>query len=204
MFSPQPWLIKHFGIHDTCGVSSLHGIPGILSAFSSAIIAAIAVDNQYKDRYFKFVVYTLLLSLTNSVLYLPFIKTKVHEYIFGVILMKVTLMIMTVTRITIIHNNNNNDNNKQLWLIKVTVMVMICVTPIAIVILITMKIMIIIMAMIITITMTTVIMLLMKCNICMVMVAIVLVNIIVIIIWWYITAMTCIYSSLSHHDLCCE
>ncbi|CAB3977484.1 ammonium transporter Rh type A-like [Paramuricea clavata] len=49
----QPWLIKQFSMHDTCGVTSLHGIPGILSAICSVVIAAIADYPQYKNSLYK-------------------------------------------------------------------------------------------------------------------------------------------------------
>ena len=39
-------------MHDTCGVTSLHCIPGILSAICSVVIAAIADYPQYKNRYY--------------------------------------------------------------------------------------------------------------------------------------------------------
>ena len=39
-------------MHDTCGVTSLHGIPGILSGICSVVIAAIAGFPQYQNRYY--------------------------------------------------------------------------------------------------------------------------------------------------------
>ncbi|XP_028414012.1 ammonium transporter Rh type A-like [Dendronephthya gigantea] len=49
----QPWLIKQFSMHDTCGVTSLHGIPGVLSGICSIVIAAIAGFPQYKNSLYK-------------------------------------------------------------------------------------------------------------------------------------------------------
>ena len=39
-------------MHDTCGVTSLHGIPGILSGICSVVIAAITGFPQYQNRYY--------------------------------------------------------------------------------------------------------------------------------------------------------
>lgn len=36
-----PYLEHKFGIYDTCGVHNLHGIPGVLGGFVSAIVAAV-------------------------------------------------------------------------------------------------------------------------------------------------------------------
>jgi ammonium transporter Rh len=36
---------KHLVLHDTCGVLNLHGIPGIIGALISAIVASRAEDN---------------------------------------------------------------------------------------------------------------------------------------------------------------
>lgn len=48
-FVLQPALTSRFRIHDTCGVNNLHGMPAILSAISSAIYAALAKKEDYKD-----------------------------------------------------------------------------------------------------------------------------------------------------------
>lgn len=45
----QPALTSKFRIHDTCGVNNLHGMPAILSALCSAIYAAMAGKEDYKD-----------------------------------------------------------------------------------------------------------------------------------------------------------
>lgn len=44
----QPWLIRKLRVHDTCGVNSLHGIPGILGAVAGSISASLASYEQYK------------------------------------------------------------------------------------------------------------------------------------------------------------
>lgn len=46
----QPWLEKTIGLHDTCGVHNLHGIPGILGGIIGGISAAAASDNVYGDN----------------------------------------------------------------------------------------------------------------------------------------------------------
>lgn len=40
-----PWLKKKINLHDTCGVHSLHGIPGIIGGFVSAIAAGMSAHN---------------------------------------------------------------------------------------------------------------------------------------------------------------
>lgn len=46
----QPWLIRRLKVHDTCGVNSLHGLPGILGAVAGTISSSIAGYKQYKTR----------------------------------------------------------------------------------------------------------------------------------------------------------
>ena len=41
-----PYLEKNYGLHDTCGIHNLHGMPGILGAVSGAISAALAGDSH--------------------------------------------------------------------------------------------------------------------------------------------------------------
>nr|XP_009858225.1 rh type C glycoprotein isoform X1 [Ciona intestinalis]XP_009858226.1 rh type C glycoprotein isoform X2 [Ciona intestinalis] len=47
----QPILQRNIKLHDTCGVHNLHGMPGILGVVASAIAAAIATQETYKDSY---------------------------------------------------------------------------------------------------------------------------------------------------------
>lgn len=44
-----PWLEAH-GLHDTCGVHNLHGLPGVLGGLASVISAACASDLLYGDH----------------------------------------------------------------------------------------------------------------------------------------------------------
>ena len=43
----QPWLQANCGLHDTCGVHNLHGMPGIIGGIGGAISAAVVSDNEY-------------------------------------------------------------------------------------------------------------------------------------------------------------
>lgn len=45
----QPALQTKIGLHDTCGVHNLHGMPGILGAVLSSIFCALASPETYKD-----------------------------------------------------------------------------------------------------------------------------------------------------------
>jgi len=47
----QPLLEKKLGLHDTCGVHNLHGMPGVLGALFSAIFAAMATESAYIDSF---------------------------------------------------------------------------------------------------------------------------------------------------------
>jgi len=43
------WVYEKIGIHDTCGVLNLHGIPGIIGGFIGAIAAGVANKDVYGD-----------------------------------------------------------------------------------------------------------------------------------------------------------
>jgi len=47
----QPALETAIGLHDTCGVHNLHGMPGVLGAIFSAIFVASATKDVYVDSY---------------------------------------------------------------------------------------------------------------------------------------------------------
>jgi len=44
----QPFLETKIGLYDTCGVHNLHGMPGVMSGITSAIVAAVATKENYK------------------------------------------------------------------------------------------------------------------------------------------------------------
>jgi ammonium transporter Rh len=48
----QPWLAKNLGISDTCGVNSLHGMPGIFAAITSAIYIPTMEKHNFSTDYF--------------------------------------------------------------------------------------------------------------------------------------------------------
>lgn len=48
----QAWLERRTGLHDTCGVHNLHGLPGIFAGVTSAIVAAFATQEVYGPRLF--------------------------------------------------------------------------------------------------------------------------------------------------------
>ena len=43
-------LLEKYGIHDTCGVHNLHGMPGIIGGLSGFISASVASDNLYGEN----------------------------------------------------------------------------------------------------------------------------------------------------------
>lgn len=47
-----PFLNRVIGLQDTCGVHSLHGMPGFLGGIISAVIAGSAIPENYGDSYF--------------------------------------------------------------------------------------------------------------------------------------------------------
>ncbi len=46
----QPAINRKMGIHDTCGVHNLHGMPGMLAAIVGAVTAACATEHDYSYR----------------------------------------------------------------------------------------------------------------------------------------------------------
>tara|TARA_B100001173_G_C15989559_1_gene548339 strand:+ start:266 stop:1621 length:1356 start_codon:yes stop_codon:yes gene_type:complete len=46
----SPFLERRFGLHDTCGVHNLHGIPGLIGGTTGAISASLASDTVYGDN----------------------------------------------------------------------------------------------------------------------------------------------------------
>jgi ammonium transporter Rh len=53
----QPGLQKYIGLHDTCGVNNLHGMPGILAAFVSAIVCATSKSDHFPTQDHMMAVY---------------------------------------------------------------------------------------------------------------------------------------------------
>jgi len=73
----QPALERAIGLHDTCGVHNLHGMPGILGACISAVVASVATRETYFDSYdglmkrdgqAAFQIYSLLASLAIAII----------------------------------------------------------------------------------------------------------------------------------------
>lgn len=53
----QPKLEKVFGVHDTCGVNNLHGMPGILAGICSAIVCATSSKDDFPSLKHQIAVY---------------------------------------------------------------------------------------------------------------------------------------------------
>merc|ERR1719409_2406701 len=45
----SPWLERKIGLHDTCGIHNLHGMPGVMGAIGGAFSALVAGDQAYGD-----------------------------------------------------------------------------------------------------------------------------------------------------------
>lgn len=43
---------RKLGIHDTCGVHNLHGMPGVIAGIVGAITASYATEKEYHYRYY--------------------------------------------------------------------------------------------------------------------------------------------------------
>ena len=46
-FFQQPLLRKKIGLHDTCGVHNLHGMPAIFSGIAACVAASVAKIEDY-------------------------------------------------------------------------------------------------------------------------------------------------------------
>jgi len=53
----QPNLQKYIGLHDTCGVNNLHGMPGILAAIVSAIVCGTSKSDHFPSKEHQMAVY---------------------------------------------------------------------------------------------------------------------------------------------------
>lgn len=47
----QPWLNSKYGLHDTCGVNNLHGMPSLLGGFISVLVAGVASESRNENIY---------------------------------------------------------------------------------------------------------------------------------------------------------
>ena len=43
----QPFLFRKVGLHDTCGVNNLHGMPGLISGLLSVVFCYVASESVY-------------------------------------------------------------------------------------------------------------------------------------------------------------
>ena len=48
-----PFLLEKIGLHDTCGVNSLHGMPGIFAAIISMFVILTMKANQFPNDYLE-------------------------------------------------------------------------------------------------------------------------------------------------------
>uniref|UniRef100_A0A1B6EAQ8 Ammonium transporter AmtB-like domain-containing protein n=1 Tax=Clastoptera arizonana TaxID=38151 RepID=A0A1B6EAQ8_9HEMI len=49
----QPFLLKRIGLHDTCGVHNLHGMPGVLAGIVGALAALVATESDYSHSLYE-------------------------------------------------------------------------------------------------------------------------------------------------------
>ncbi|XP_069946777.1 ammonium transporter Rh type B isoform X2 [Cherax quadricarinatus] len=68
----QGWLQEKFGLHDTCGVHNLHGMPGLLSAMVSVGAAFFASEANYgKELYLQYPVMAPAINISSSLPLIP-------------------------------------------------------------------------------------------------------------------------------------
>lgn len=48
----QPYLCSEYGLHDTCGVNNLHGMPSILGGLISVLVAGVADASRNEELYY--------------------------------------------------------------------------------------------------------------------------------------------------------
>ena len=48
----QPFLSRKFGLHDTCGVNNLHGMPGLISGVLSILFCYLASEEGYGPSFY--------------------------------------------------------------------------------------------------------------------------------------------------------
>lgn len=73
----QPWLLEKYGLHDSCGVHNLHGMPGIIGSLASVFATLIRRDpelhhwdtkgEQAKNQLFAMLV-TMVIALVSGAL----------------------------------------------------------------------------------------------------------------------------------------
>jgi len=48
-----PWLKSKLGLHDTCGIHNLHGMPGVMGGIAGMIMAALANEEVYGNSLYQ-------------------------------------------------------------------------------------------------------------------------------------------------------
>jgi len=93
-----PWLAEKMKIHDTCGVHNLHGMPAVMGALLSCILAALATKEEYGGANALKAVYPALFNETDPLtgaLLIPAISPN-HQAINQLIATIVTFVIAIV------------------------------------------------------------------------------------------------------------